>query len=180
MSKPHQPSPELVEKEKAFEAVDKEWQEKWGAFYQQNEKALDELDQLREKRNIALDEVRRAAAAEAETLDIEKHPNFKVGRFSVQKKNTKWFIAEAFVAHAKELQVYDSLVQKGAILVKTEIPYKEAKTVLEDMPFKDPETGKDGTLLDQFIFCEDGKEMTPAVTSPKNIPPIGAEYKEKR
>lgn len=168
MAKEYKPSTELQTKLDLFEGLDKAYKAQYDAFYQKNAAELDSLEDLREKRNIALDELKRASRDEVGALDITQYKSVRVGRLSVTKPETKFFIPEAFVATADQLGLYDRLVEKGAIIEKIEVPYKEAKAALEELK-----------QVDNFLHCEDGKELTPTVTGPKNIPPFGAEYKEK-
>jgi hypothetical protein len=161
----YKPTSELQEKILRYEQLNHQWEERWNNFYETHGEELQQLDDLREKRNIALDEAIRAARDEADAVNQK---SFSVGQFKVQKKETFWFIPEGFVATAKSLGIYRDLVEKGAIAEKIEIPYKEARAVLESM-----------NIREKFLHCEDGKELTPAVSGPKNIPPLGVGYKER-
>lgn len=152
----------------AFEQADKAFRAAWDDFEQKHQQELEYLDKLREERNVRLDEAKRVMRDEAAELDITKVKFLKAGPFSVQKKWSGFYLPEKFVAMLEGRHLYDQAVAEGAVREITEVPFEKAKAFLESKG-----------LRDDFAECEDGKELTPAVTGPKPIGGFGAESKEK-
>jgi hypothetical protein len=153
-----------------FEIADDKYKTAWEAFETQNATMLAALDKLREDRNNKLDEATRALRTEAEALDISAVKRLTIGRFIVQKRWSDFYIADKLVPMLKDRQVYDHAINAKIVAEKVEVAkYNEIKTFL-----------KAHGLEKDFEVCEDGEELTPAVTAPKPIPTFGAESKEKK
>lgn len=153
-----------------FQTLDTQFKAAWGEFYERFQTELDQLDQLRESRNVALDEAGKMLRDEATRLDINRYKSFKFGPFQVQKKvGSDSFRAVEFANLAKTLGFKKQMEDEGAIATKVEINFSAAKEFLK----------KNG-LEDKFATTlEGGAEMTPAVIGPKPIPALGAEFKSK-
>ncbi len=151
-----------------FQNLDMQFKTAWSEFYDRHQTEIDQLDQLRESRNVALDEAGKMLREEATRLDIKRYKSFKYGPFQVQKKiGSDSFRAIEFVQLAKTLGFKKQMEDEGAIAVKVEINFDAAKEFL-----------KKNALEDKFATTlEGGAEMTPAVIGPKPIPAFGAEVK---
>jgi len=142
----------------------------WEALEQKISSELQYLDGLREDRNARLDEAKRAIRTEAAEADITGAKFLRIGTFSVQKKWSSFYTPEKFVALLKDKGLYDNAITAKIVAEKTEIAkFDVAKQFLEN----------EGVLTD-FEECEDGQELTPAVSGPKPIPPLGVELKESK
>ena len=165
-----QVSQETQDKVAAFEQSDANFKNAWAVFEQRLEQELALLDKVREDRNAKLDEARRALRAEAQELSITHCKVVKAGPFSVLKKWSSFYIPEKFVAMLKDRGLYDAAVSAKVVAEKIEVGKFEAvKAFLTN----------EGVAQD-FEECEDGCELTPAVSGPKPIPPFGSELKESK
>jgi hypothetical protein len=135
-------------------------------FFDNNSDELAVIDRLREDRNEALDTFKKALRAEAGEQDITEIQAIVVDEFKVQKKWSSWYVVEQFVELAQGCGMYDSAVAEGVIQEKTEVNGKLAEEWL-----------RKNSLTEQFELSLDGKELTPAVTGPKEMPPLGSEKK---
>ncbi|MDD1710160.1 MAG: hypothetical protein LUQ37_04530 [Methanoregulaceae archaeon] len=162
-------SKETQDKIASFELADSTFRKAWDDFEQQAKQFLDYLDKLREDRNVKLDEAVRSLRTEADAQPITSVKTIKAGPFSVQKKQSMFFIPERFLAILKEKGLYDKARDEGAVVEVTEVPYSKAKQFVHDQGVED-----------SFAAAEDGKELTPAVSGPKPIPPFGVEGKERK
>jgi hypothetical protein len=149
-----------------FTAADQQFKSAWDEFYQRHQTEIDQLEALRESRNVALDESAKMLRDEATRLDINRYKSFKFGVFQVQKKQSDWYRAEEYVSLAKDLGCYKRMVDEGAIAVKIEINREAAQEFM-----------KKNSLTDKFATTLDSKELTPAVLGPKIIPALGQELK---
>lgn len=153
-----------------FQSLDHQFKSAWSEFYERFQTELDQLDLLRENRNVALDEAAKLLRDEATRLDINRYKSFKFGPFQVQKKvGSDSFRAIEFVDLAKALGVSRRMEDEGVIATKVEINYAAAKEFL-----------KKNALESRFATTlEGGQEMTPAVLGPKPIPAFAQEAKTK-
>lgn len=152
----------------AFIETDKEFAAKFDAFLAKHSEEVLELDNLREKRNRVLDEAERGVRRDAELAPRDKVTNISFGPFTVLKKHSEWFIPETFVALAERMGLHKAALDAGAIQIKTEIDREVANEFL-----------RKNSLEKQFAAAKDAKELTPAVSGPKIIPPFGAQLKKK-
>lgn len=168
MAKKHQCSQETKDKIAAFEEADKRFKTEWAAFEQEFSTRLAQLDQLREDRNVKLDEAKRALRVEADGIE-ELRTTFVEGPFKVQKKWSDFYIPEKTVAMLSERGLYDAAVSSGAVAIRVELAkFDQMQRFLED----------NGVIKD-FECCEDGIEASTAISGPKPIPPFGAELKKE-
>lgn len=137
-----------------------------GEFFENNADELTIIDSRREDRNEGLDDIKKALRAEVAELDISEVTKVVIGPFTIQKKWTGSFHVEHFVELAQACGMYDSAVAEGVIQEVTQVNGKLAGEWLR----------KNG-LEKQFLPAEDGKELTPAVSGPKEMPPLGSEKK---
>lgn len=151
-----------------FEAADSQFKTAWSEFYDRHQTELDNLDQLRESRNVALDDATKVLRDEVKRLDIKFFKTVKYGPFQVSKKvGSDTFRAVEFVNLAKTLGFKKAMEDEGAIATKVEINFDAAKEFL-----------KKNSLEDKFATTlEGGEELTPAVTGPKPVPGFGQETK---
>lgn len=162
-------SQEVQDKVTDFEMSDKAFKAAWDSFEQSVRAQLEYLDKLREVRNEKLDVAVRLLRAEAVEADITKVKLIKQGPFSVQKKWSEFYAPEKFVGILKDKGLYDQAVAAKVIEERIEVAkFPEAKSFLEAHG-----------VLKEFEECEDGLELTPAVSGPKPIPPFAAEVKSK-
>jgi hypothetical protein len=163
-------SKDTQDKVTLFEQSDSAFKAAWGALEQKISAELQYLDSLREDRNAKLDEAKRAIRTESVEADITENKSLRIGTFSVQKKWSNFYTPEKFVALLKDKGLYDGALSAKIVAEKIEIAkFDVAKQFLEN----------EGVLTD-FEECEDGQELTPAVSGPKPIPPLGAELKESK
>jgi hypothetical protein len=163
-------SQETQDKVVIFEAADRVYKDAWEQFEKEMELRLITLDRLRENRNAKLDDAKRALRTEAVEADITQIKLIKAGPFSVQKKWSQFYLPERTVAILKAKGLYDAAISAKVVAEKIELAkYEEFKQFLD----------KAGVVKD-FEECEDGQELTPAVSGPKPIPPFGAEQKDSK
>lgn len=163
-------SEEAILKNKLFEEADQAYKQAWEEFETQNQTYLDRLDKLREDRNVKLDEVRRILRAEAEALDITKNKSFKEGKFSVVKKWSSFYQPQKLVAGLKDRGLYDSALAAKIVAEQIVVAkFEEVQNFLEKH-----------NILRDFEDCEDGEELTPAVTGPKPVQVFGSETKDAK
>lgn len=165
-----QGSKELQDKIDDFEKSDITFKSAWSVLEQKMAQELEYLDGLREERNEKLDLAKRALRAEALEASIKDVKFVKIGPFSVQKKWSSFYVPEKLVALLKDKGLYDSAISAKIIAEKIEVEkFDVVKQYLK----------VEGIEAD-FEDCEDGMEMTPAVTGPKPIPPFGVEQKDAK
>lgn len=136
------------------------------AFFDNNSDELAIIDAKREDRNDALDDVVKALRAEASEMDITEVQKVVLGPFKVQKKWSSHYIVEQFVELAQACGMYDSAVAEGVIREITQVDGKLAEEWL-----------RKNSIEANFEAALDGKELTPAVSGPKEMPPLGSEKK---
>lgn len=162
-------SKETKDKVDSFDQADSAYKTAWEAFEEKYQAEFDELDKLREDRNAKLDAAKRALREEAAEKDISEVKFIKISAFSVQKKFSK-FYSEKTIGMLKEKGLWDSALT--AKVVEEKIAFAEFDKMQDFFQ-------REGVLKD-FEECEDGKELTPAVTAPYPVPAFGAETKEKK
>jgi hypothetical protein len=151
----------------SFTEIDKEYKDKLSQFYSDHSSELEKLEHLRMQRNKALDDAKQSLRSDAASHSYDDaKARIKFGPFIVQKKWTSWYVTEMFVGLVKSMGLYKSAVEHGVIEVKTEINSKQAEEWL-----------RKNSLTKKFEACEDGKELTPAITGPKPVVAMGAEEK---
>lgn len=160
---------EAQDKVSAFEQADAAFKAAWEQFEHQHAAELEYLDKLREDRNSKLDEARRILRAEAQEADITRVRFVKQGPFNVQKKWSDFYSPEKFIMRLRELGLYDTalstkIIQETYNFAKFDVIKNFLKMEGKEKEFED---------------CEDGIELTPAVSGPKPISPFGAEVKDK-
>ncbi len=161
-------SQETQEKINAFAEAESQYKTAWEQFEQTHSAELEDLDKLREERNSKLDTARRAIREEAAEADITQTKSIKIEPFSVLKKWSSFYSPEKFVHRLRELNLFDSA--KAAKIVVEKVDIAKFDTVQQFLNIE-------GKLKD-FEDCEDGIELTPAVSGPKPVPAFGAEQKE--
>ena len=150
-----------------FKKADEVFQKALAEFYEDNEKELDRLERLREARNKHLDSTKRGMRADASRAPIDQVKIIKVAPFEVQKKWSPRYIPDMFIEFCKNQGIYDEAVEAGIVVTVTTVPdFKKAKAWVQTKEADD-----------LFQQAEDGKELTPAVKGPKEVPSIGAELK---
>ena len=163
-------SDEVKAKVTAFETADATYKTAWEQFEQAAQAQLDYLDKLREDRNAKLDDAKRGLRAEALEADITDIKSIKVGPLTAQKKWTSFYNPEKLVAGLRAKGLYDTAIAAKVVMEKIETAkFDEVKNFL-----------KNEGIEKDFEDCEDGQEMTPAVSGPKPIPAFGAEQKESK
>lgn len=154
----------------AFTQADSAFRSAWQLFEQQHAAELDYLDRLREERNAKLDEARRILREEAMEADITQVKYISAGPFTVQKKWHGFYIVEKLMAKLEARNLLDTAFAERILVKKVEAgKYDEVHDFLQVQ-------GIDGAFED----CEDGEEMTPAVSGPKPIGPFGAEQRDAK
>jgi hypothetical protein len=152
-----------------FELADRAFKTAWEKFEQEHFSDLQFLDKLREERNAKLDSARRALRSEAEEVDITQVKYLRTGMFSVAKKWHKFYIPEKLVARLEAKDLLDTAFKEKIVAQKIEVEkFETVQAFLERHRIK-----KD------CEDCEDGQELTPAVSGPKPIPAFGTEAKDK-
>lgn len=165
----HRPSNETQACIDGFEAADQIYKQALEAFEARVQTELDHLEKLREDRNEKLSTARRLLRVEAEALDITQVKTFKVGRFTVQKKWSSYFIPEKLWTMLYDRGLLDDAIAQK--IISTQIvtaKFPEVKAFLE-------KTGR----AKEFEVCEDGAEISPAITSPRPLSGLGEEVKDK-
>ncbi len=152
----------------AYVEADRAFQERLAQFFASHPEELVEIDNLREKRNRALDDAEQVMRRDAELTNYDKAASITFGPFRVQKKLSQWFIPETFVTLAERQGMYKAALDSGAIRIKTEIDTDMANEFL-----------RKNSLDKVFAAAKDAKELTPAITGPKQVPPLGAQLKKK-
>lgn len=142
------------------------FQKLFADFQDEHQDALMQIDTAREAMNAALDDAKRGLREDATKADYRQVKKIKIGRFSVAKKWSSWYIVEGFVDIIKELNLFDAAVDEGVIKIETKVDGKLA-----------PEFLRKNSVESKFKMVEDGKELTPAVTCPKPTAAFGAALK---
>lgn len=162
-------SDEAKAKVEAFELSDKAYRSAWDQFEQAAQQQLDYLDKLREDRNAKLDDAKRKLREEASEADITTVKSVKLGPFNAVKKWSNFYNPEKLVAGLKAKGLYDMAISAKVVAEKIETAkFDEVKNFLTAQG-----------IVKDFEDCEDGNELTPAVSGPKPVPPFGAEQKDK-
>lgn len=160
-------SPDTNDALAEFKKADEKFQKALTDFYSDHEKEIEYLEKLRETRNKFLDATKRGMREDARAVDITETKTIKAAPFTVQKKWSPRYIPEMFVEFCKNQGIYDEAVEGGIIKIVTTVPnFKSAKSWVQSKEADD-----------LFQQAEDGLELTPSVTGPKPVPPIGAELK---
>jgi hypothetical protein len=155
-----------------FENADQAWKAAMLEFETAHRAELEQLEKLREERNSRLDEARHYIRRDAEEAPIDEVKGFKVGPFTVQKKWSAFYNAEKLVAQLKDGGLYDVALSHGVVCERVEVGrFDQIKAFLENQRDKD--------LIRKFEGCEDGKEMTPAISGPKPAVGFGGESKDR-
>lgn len=161
-------SQDTQDKIKAFEEADAAWKAAWEKFETAHQAEMENLEKLREERNVRLESARKMLRTEVQDLSYEDVKSVKEGRFRAQKNWSRFYSPEKFVAMVRDKGLYDEAVAHSIIIVTTSVAdFQEVKGFLEAR-----------NLVKDFEECEDGKEKTTAIFGPKPIPPLGAEFKE--
>lgn len=161
-------SQDTKDKIKTFEEADTAWKTAWERFETAHQEEMENLEKLREERNVRLETARKMLRTEAQELSYEDVKSVKEGRFRAQKNWSRFYSPEKFVAMVRDKGLYDEAVAHNIIVVTTSVAdFQEVKGFLEAK----------GAVKD-FEECEDGRERTTAIFGPKPIPPLGAEFKE--
>jgi hypothetical protein len=164
----HKLAQDTKEKLQAFETADAAWKDAWEQFETAHQQELDKLEQLREERNVRLEDAKKTLRNEVQDLNYEDIKSVKEGRFRAQKNWSQFYSAEKFVAMVREKGILDDALTNRIIIVTTTVAdFKEVKNFLEARG-----------IVKDFEECEDGREKTTSVYGPKPIPPLGAEFKE--
>lgn len=166
----YQVSDDTRKKIEAFEQADKLFKDEWAQFEALYTTHLERLDMLREDRNAKLDDATRTLRAEAIDISITKIRSITAGPFTAQKKFQKYYSLARTIVLLREKNLWDSAVAEGMVKEKIELEKFDA---LEQF------LKRHGVERD-FEECEDGIEMSPAIYSPKPVPPFGVELKEKK
>lgn len=153
-----------------FTTLDNQFKSAWDEFYQKHQSEFDQLDTIRESRNVALDEAQKMLRDEATRLDVNRYKSFKFGPFQVSKPfSADIYRAVEFANLAKTLGFDKKMKDEGVIATKIEINAEVAREFL-----------KKNALEDKFATTiEPGVAKTPSITGPKAIPGFGQEVKSK-
>lgn len=162
----HVLSDDTNSKLQSYHKANADLQDAMQSFFDNHTDELAMIDRLREDRNEALDSLKKALRAEAQEQDITEIQAIVIDEFKVQKKWSSWYVVEQFVELAQACGMYDSAVAEGVIREVTQVDGKLAEEWL-----------RKNSLIEKFSIALDGKELTPAVTGPKEIPPLGSEQK---
>lgn len=163
----YQSSQETKDKVKQFEDADKEFKIALETFERDYAAPLAKLEQLRESRNVLLDEARRLLRAELEIIP-DMRLTYNTGPFKIQKKWSDFYAAEKLVAMLGDRGLYEDAVKAGVVTIKIETAkFEEVKHFLETH-----------NIIKEFECCEDGKHAPSSVSGPKAIPAFGTESKE--
>jgi len=161
-------SQDTQDKIKAFEEADSAWKAAWEKFETTHQTELENLEKLREERNVRLESARKMLRTEVQELSYEDVKSVKEGRFRAQKNWSRFYSPEKFVAMIRDKGFYDEAVAHNIVIITTSVAdFQEVKSFLEAR-----------NIDKDFEECEDGKEKTTAIFGPKPIPPLGAEFKE--
>ncbi len=163
------PSDETEQKVAEFQQADDRWRLAWNDFEARHQQELEKLEAIREERNSRLDAARHALRADAQEADIDDIKLIKIGPFSAQKKWSKFYIPEKLVAQLKSNGLYDTALSQKIVAERIEIAkYDQVTAFLQGLG-----------LEKDYEGCEDGCELTPAISGPKPAAPLGGEMKEK-
>lgn len=163
-------SSETQQKIDSFEQSDAAYKAAWDQFERAHFQELEALDRMREDRNNKLDDAVRTLRTESAEADITQVKLVKAGPFSVQKRFSQFYAPEKTVSMLKDKGLYDSALRNRVVAEKIELEkYDTVYAFLE----------REGVAKD-FEECEDGQELTPAVSGPKPVPPFGSEIKERK
>jgi hypothetical protein len=166
--KPYTPTQDVQNVVNKFKSADEQFKSSWAEFYERHQAEIDQLDALRESRNVALDESKKMLRSEAERLDVERYKSFKYDDFQVSKPfASDSYRAVEFVKLAKAMKLDKAMEDEGVIATKVEINFDGAQEFLK----KNGATDKFASLI------EVGKAKTPSVTGPNPIPAFGQEIK---
>ena len=161
-------SPETAKKIDAFVQADAALKVMLTQFEQRYANELERLEKLREERNAKLDEAKRSLRDDAQEADITKVKNIKAGPFIATKKWQSFYVTDKLVAKLEDCGLLDTALSERIVAKKIEIEkFDVVHQFLE----------RHGLLKD-FEDCEDGREMSAAITGPKPITPFGVESKE--
>lgn len=159
---------EVQDKIDRFQQADQEFKVEWEKFELVQAAELVRLENLREERNIKLDEAKRAVRSEVETFN-QMRVTFSSGAFKVQKRWSDFYIPDKTVSMLIARGLYNAAIAAGVVIVKAEIAsYDEVQKFLED-----------NNAIKEFECCEDGVESSVAISGPKSIPPFGLELKKE-
>ncbi len=155
-----------------FENADQVYKVAVEEFETRHQQELEQLEQLREERNSRLDVARHALRQDADEASIDEVKFFRVGPFSIQKKWTSFYNPEKLAAQLKDTGLYDLAIAHGVVIERVEVgKFEQVKSFLERQNDKD--------LRRKFESCEDGHELTPAITGPKPAVGFGGEKKDR-
>jgi hypothetical protein len=152
-------SPEVQFKVQVFEQADVKFKEYLDTFETKYAAELKTLESLREIRNTALDEAKRAVREEADEGTDSTVKTITVGRFMATKKESIFYLPEKFMAMLHARNLYDAAIAAKAVQITTSIPYQEAKAFL----------AKNG-LEEEFEECEDGTPANDSRDLPQTSP----------
>ncbi len=151
-----------------FQKADQDFKCEWEKFELAQAAELIRLENLREERNIKLDEAKRAVRSEVETFNTMR-VTFASGAFKVQKRWSDFYIPDKTVSMLIAKGLYNTAIAAGVVIVKAEVAsYDEMQRFLIE-----------NNVIKEFECCEDGIEGSVAISGPKSIPPFGLELKKE-
>lgn len=159
-------SQETKDKIEKFEQADQAYRTRFEEFLERHAEELLQLDRAREERNTLLTDATEALRSDAQDADIAEVRTLKYGSFAASKKWSSYYLVDSFVQIAKDAGLYDTMLEVGVLREVTEINTKLAEHWLASE-----------NLASKFKPAEDGKELTPAITGPKKVPPFGSQVK---
>lgn len=152
-----------------FEQSDSAYKAAVDAFEAAHATELATIEKLREARNGALDDAVRVLRTEAAEANIAVVKRFTIGPFTLQKRWSDFFVPDKLVPMLKDRKLYEHALNAKIVAEKVEIAkFAEVKGFL-----------KAHNIETDFEICEDGQELTPAVSGPKPVLGFGVEAKDR-
>lgn len=160
---------DIERKIRLYEELDNNFKNKWADFEERNYASINELETLREERNVKLDEIKRSLRSYPDSSD---NTSGEFGQFKVSKKYSRYYDQDKFLAKFSEIAIktaesslYTRAFEEGIIIEKTEIAkFDQIQLFLDKYGY-----------LEEFRDCEVIEESGAAVYGPKSIPMLGAE-----
>lgn len=168
--KDYEPTQDVRNSIAKFETLDAQARSAAEELYSKYQTEIDQLNNLIESRNVALDESNKLLRSEVTRLDGDKFKTVKFHAFQVsKKKGSDFYGAAEFVDKAKAEGVKKKMEDEGVIATKIEINYDAAKEFLK----------KNGLEKSFAGALHEGADLTPAVSGPKPLALFAQEIKGK-
>jgi hypothetical protein len=153
---------EIERKIKLYQELDCKFKNDWADFEERYQKEVAHLDELRERRNAQLDDVKRSIRTYSETSDDK---SMEIGEFKAVKKWSKFYNKEKLLEMLEKHGLMAAALGEGIVMKSLEIAkYDKIRAFLERWGY-----------AEGFECCEDAQEAGVAIFGPKAVPMLGAE-----